>query len=61
MLHWAGTDFQVRMASELICPHSSFRALRLSAVRRAPVLVSVICEQDGHEVLQIELFLAETP
>jgi hypothetical protein len=59
-LHWTGTNFRVRMASELICPHC-FRPLRPSAVRREPGAITLICERCRHDVLQVELSLAERP
>ncbi len=55
-LHWTGTDFRVRMASELICPHC-FRPLRPSAVCREPTAIDLICERCRHDVLQVELSL----
>jgi hypothetical protein len=48
------------MASELICPHC-FRPLRPSAVRRETDAINLICERCRHDVLQVELSLAETP
>jgi hypothetical protein len=60
MLHWTGTDFRVRMAGELICPHC-FRPLRPSAVRRERDAINLNCELCRHVVLQVELSLAETP
>ena len=60
ILHWTGSDFRVRMVSELICPHC-FRPLRPSAVRREPDAINLSCERCRHDVLQVELSLAETP
>jgi RNase P subunit RPR2 len=58
MLHWAGRGVRVSMARELICPHC-FRPLRPSAVRREPDVITLTCERCGHDVLQVELSLAE--
>jgi hypothetical protein len=60
MLHWTGTDFHVRTASELICLHC-FHPLRPSAVRSESDDINLICERCRHDVLQVELSLAETP
>jgi hypothetical protein len=57
-LHWTGTDFRVRMASELICPHC-FRPLRPSAVHREPDAIHLICERCRQDVLRVEFSLAE--
>ena len=57
-LHWTGSDFRVRMASELICPHC-FRPLRPSAVGRESDAINLICERCHQDVLCVELSLKD--
>ena len=57
-LSWTCSDFRVRMAAELICPHC-FRPLRPSAVGRETDAINLICERCHQDVLQIELSLTD--
>ena len=58
MLSWTGSNFRVRMAGELICPHC-LRPLRPSAVSRETDAINLICERCHQDVLCVELSLRD--
>jgi hypothetical protein len=57
-LHWTGSDYRVRLVSELICPEC-FRPLRPNAVRRDPDAINLICERCHQNILSVELSLKD--